>query len=61
MERDPHPEVRGVEVEIPVTGASVGGILAVPKHAEGIVLFAHGAGSSRFSPAIVPTCSTSSC
>lgn len=50
MEREPHPEVRGVEVEIPVTGASVGGILAVPKDAEGIVLFAHGAGSSRFSP-----------
>lgn len=43
-------EVRGAEVQIPVTGARVGGILAVPDGADGIVLFAHGAGSSRFSP-----------
>ncbi|HEX5431104.1 MAG TPA: dienelactone hydrolase family protein [Bryobacteraceae bacterium] len=30
--------------------AEIEGDLAVPKHASGVVLFAHGSGSSRFSP-----------
>ena len=37
-------------VRIPVGGVVVEGNLAVPSGARGIVLFAHGSGSSRFSP-----------
>lgn len=37
-------------VEIPVAGRSLPGRLVVPPDAEGIVLFAHGSGSSRLSP-----------
>jgi putative phosphoribosyl transferase len=37
-------------VTIPVHGFSLGGELGVPDHALGVVLFAHGSGSSRFSP-----------
>lgn len=37
-------------VHIKSGSASLGGILAVPHDAAGIVVFAHGAGSSRFSP-----------
>lgn len=42
-------EHTGEEVVIPVGGTDLGGNLAVPDHAEGIVLFAHGSGSSRHS------------
>ncbi|MEK6736890.1 MAG: alpha/beta hydrolase, partial [Pseudomonadota bacterium] len=35
---------------IPVDSVSLGGELMVPPAATGIVLFAHGSGSSRFSP-----------
>jgi putative phosphoribosyl transferase len=38
------------EVWIEKEGVRVGGFLAVPEGAEAIVLFAHGSGSSRFSP-----------
>ncbi|MFD7325960.1 phosphoribosyltransferase family protein [Streptomyces sp. NPDC059875] len=38
------------EVRIPVTEAPVAGHLVVPEGAAGIVLFAHGSGSSRHSP-----------
>lgn len=38
------------DVEIDVTGAVLGGRLTVPEDAIGIVLFAHGSGSSRHSP-----------
>lgn len=38
------------EITIPVEKAYVNAFLSVPKEAEGIVLFAHGSGSSRFSP-----------
>ena len=38
------------EVEIPSAGALLPGILAVPEEASGLVVFAHGAGSSRLSP-----------
>jgi putative phosphoribosyl transferase len=37
-------------VSIPAGSVQLEGTLAVPKGAEGIVLFAHGSGSSRFSP-----------
>jgi dienelactone hydrolase len=37
-------------VRIPVGGVVVEGNLAVPSGAKGVVLFAHGSGSSRFSP-----------
>ena len=36
-------------VEIPVPGAAVNGDLRVPSGATGLVIFAHGSGSSRFS------------
>jgi len=35
---------------VPVDGALLEGDLVLPEQAEGIVLFAHGSGSSRFSP-----------
>jgi putative phosphoribosyl transferase len=39
------------EVDIPVGGpVRVGGTLSVPENAAGLILFAHGSGSSRFSP-----------
>jgi pimeloyl-ACP methyl ester carboxylesterase len=37
-------------VHIPVDGVTLEGALAVPAQAIGLVLFAHGSGSSRFSP-----------
>ncbi|MFC9392874.1 MULTISPECIES: phosphoribosyltransferase family protein [unclassified Streptomyces] len=44
------PVVQDTDVRIPVDGVSLGGRLAVPEGAGGIVLFAHGSGSSRHSP-----------
>ncbi|MCX5395179.1 phosphoribosyltransferase family protein [Streptomyces sp. NBC_00094] len=44
------PVVRDWDVRIPATGATLAGRLAVPDGAAGIVLFAHGSGSSRHSP-----------
>ncbi len=38
------------EVLIPVGEDSIAGDLVIPIHAHGIVLFAHGSGSSRHSP-----------
>ncbi|MFI8962978.1 phosphoribosyltransferase family protein [Streptomyces sp. NPDC053493] len=43
-------EARDVEVRIPLGGREVGGRLTVPEGATGLVLFAHGSGSSRHSP-----------
>jgi putative phosphoribosyl transferase len=37
-------------VHIPVDGVTLEGALAVPANADGLVLFVHGSGSSRFSP-----------
>jgi putative phosphoribosyl transferase len=37
-------------VQIPVGGVRLDGDFAVPQHASGVVLFAHGSGSSRQSP-----------
>lgn len=36
-------------VKIPINGENVEGFLAIPQEAKGIVIFAHGSGSSRFS------------
>ncbi|MFF0479066.1 phosphoribosyltransferase family protein [Streptomyces sp. NPDC004284] len=44
------PVVRDTDVRIPVDEVTLGGRLAVPEDARGIVLFAHGSGSSRHSP-----------
>ncbi len=41
------PEMTGVT--IPAGGVMLAGDLAIPRHPTGIVLFAHGSGSSRFS------------
>jgi putative phosphoribosyl transferase len=38
------------EIQIPSGGARLNGTLQVPEGASGIVVFAHGSGSSRFSP-----------
>jgi dienelactone hydrolase len=38
------------DVSIPVNGIALEGNLVVPRHAKGVVLFAHGSGSSRLSP-----------
>jgi dienelactone hydrolase len=37
-------------VKIPANGVTLEGMLVIPEHARGIVLFAHGSGSSRLSP-----------
>ncbi|HEY5649080.1 MAG TPA: alpha/beta hydrolase [Nitrospiria bacterium] len=37
-------------VHIPAKGATLEGMLSIPEGAEGLVLFAHGSGSSRHSP-----------
>lgn len=39
-----------IETVIPSAGADLGASLELPRGASGIVVFAHGAGSSRFSP-----------
>jgi dienelactone hydrolase len=41
---------REQEVRVPVEGATLIGDLAQPVHARGVILFAHGSGSSRHSP-----------
>jgi putative phosphoribosyl transferase len=38
------------EVRLQLAGASLGGTLTLPEPARGLVVFAHGSGSSRFSP-----------
>ncbi|MFF3755792.1 phosphoribosyltransferase family protein [Streptomyces sp. NPDC002185] len=44
------PVVQDTDVRIPVGGVALGGRLAVPEDADGVVLFAHGSGSSCHSP-----------
>jgi putative phosphoribosyl transferase len=46
---DPPPSERSVEIE-PAPGARVAGDLRLPEPAAGLVIFAHGSGSSRLSP-----------
>jgi len=45
-------QTKGMErlVEIPSGRRKLGGILNVPRGARGVVVFAHGSGSGRFSP-----------
>jgi len=38
------------EVEVPLGDIGLPGILTLPPHARGVIVFAHGTGSSRFSP-----------
>jgi putative phosphoribosyl transferase len=47
---DDDPPLRDEDVMIPVDGLTLGGHLMIPEHAKGLVLFAHGSGSSRHSP-----------
>ncbi len=42
--------LRETEVRIPCSGAVLNGDLVIPADANGVVLFAHGSGSSRLSP-----------
>jgi putative phosphoribosyl transferase len=44
------PEVAGYAIDVDVDGALLEGTLAIPAGAVGLVLFAHGSGSSRHSP-----------
>lgn len=50
MDRPPPPMLRVAPVEIPAAGVSLCGDLTLPASAPGLVLFAHGSGSSRLSP-----------
>jgi dienelactone hydrolase len=45
-----HVYGKPAEVEVRLEGAALAGSLTVPADATGIVVFAHGSGSSRFSP-----------
>ena len=49
MPTEPHALERQ-QVAIPVTNVKLAGTLSVPAGARGIVVFAHGSGSGRFSP-----------
>jgi dienelactone hydrolase len=42
-------ELYKADVEIPINDIHLNGILQIPKNANGVVLFAHGSGSGRFS------------
>ena len=46
----PHPMTTERSVRIPAGQITLDGDLAVPESTRGVVLFAHGSGSSRFSP-----------
>jgi len=45
-----HAIARDEEIDIAVSGLRLSGHLTVPAHAPGLVIFAHGSGSSRHSP-----------
>jgi putative phosphoribosyl transferase len=47
---DDHDDAGERTVSIPAGDVTLEGTLAVPSDAQGVVLFAHGSGSSRFSP-----------
>jgi putative phosphoribosyl transferase len=44
------PPARDEEIEIAIDGVRVGGHLTLPRQTSGVVIFAHGSGSSRHSP-----------
>lgn len=46
----PQPLSEPLDVRITLPGAELGGFLTLPEKARGLVLFAHGSGSSRHSP-----------
>ena len=46
----PQPHSEPLDVRIALPGAELGGFLTLPEKARGLVLFAHGSGSSRHSP-----------
>src|SRR5918994_6605597 len=46
----PQPLSEPLDVRIALPGAELGGFLTLPEEARGLVLFAHGSGSSRHSP-----------
>ncbi len=50
QEAEPNNPARDDEVEVQADGISLAGRLTVPPNPKGIVLFAHGSGSSRHSP-----------
>jgi putative phosphoribosyl transferase len=50
MNNNSRSNCREITVKIEISGASLKGDLCVPDSARGIVLFAHGSGSSRLSP-----------
>jgi len=50
MEPQTDQDVKSQNIEIHIAEVTLHGILAIPDQARAIVLFAHGAGSSRFSP-----------
>ena len=50
MRYSPDHSVPARPLWIPIDGVILQGDLVVPEHAKGLVLFAHGSGSSRFSP-----------
>lgn len=50
MKNDPNKPPQELEVSIPIANGSLQGLLTIPFGAKGVVLFAHGSGSSRFSP-----------
>jgi putative phosphoribosyl transferase len=43
-------EIYSELVKIPANGVTLEGMLVIPQHAQGVLLFAHGSGSSRLSP-----------
>ena len=45
-----HTENVTTPVLIPAHGVELRGDLAMPEHAKGLIIFAHGSGSSRLSP-----------
>ena len=45
-----HRDVTEIALQVTTAGVSLSGDLALPEHASGLVLFAHGSGSSRHSP-----------
>lgn len=47
---DDDPPIRDEEVAIPVGMVRLAGRLTVPERAQGVIVFAHGSGSSRHSP-----------
>ncbi len=50
MDRPSPPMLRVAPVEVPAAGITLYGDLTLPAAARGLVLFAHGSGSSRLSP-----------